>query len=109
MAPLCLVWKAKAPQLEQLKFPSRSSIREFEFLTLASFLQGQSSAQDLVVVNDFKETFFSITVVGLASIECLPDDKAMAATFYTCLASMSGQKLLSSANSELTAPLFWIN
>ena len=46
MAPILQERKAKAPQLEQLKLPCRSSIRDLLFYALFwPFLHGQSSAK----------------------------------------------------------------
>lgn len=96
--PVDLERKAKAPQLPQLKFPSRSSINEF--YAFLSPLQGQSSAQDLVKL--FSEALVSMTGLDMAISECLPDYKAIAATFYTCLANRLG--LLFSRVYEVSAP-----
>ena len=97
--PLAELRKARAPQLPQLKFPSRSSISELFSPLLEELLQlGHCSAHDLVKL--FREAL--VSGVGFDIKECLPDDKAIAATFYTCLASRLGQ-LLSSVY-EVSAP-----
>ena len=45
MAPILQERKAIAPQLEQLKFPCRSSIRDLFYALFWPFLHGQSSAK----------------------------------------------------------------
>ena len=105
MAPILQERKAIAPQLEQLKFPCRSSIRDLFCALFWPFLQGQSSAK--LLVEDLSGAA-TLDWEGLGAIvECLPEDKARAATFCTCLAIMLGQLGFSSAAKDVSAP-FWM-